>query len=95
MQFIRPKPCLKKLGLNHASKDEIGLAVFGVFRELRLAVRDLGLLLVVRGSESFLERLLVHVVSYGTTIIQSFTSKEKEKGNLIIELESENGRRPG
>jgi hypothetical protein len=34
-----------KLGPKHASKDEIELAVFDVFGEFRLGVRDLGLLL--------------------------------------------------
>jgi hypothetical protein len=40
-----------KLGSKHASKDEIGLAVFEVFGECRLGVRDLGLLLAVVGSK--------------------------------------------
>jgi hypothetical protein len=39
----------RKLGPKHASKDEIGLAVFEVFGECRLGVRDLGLLLAVVG----------------------------------------------
>jgi hypothetical protein len=40
-----------KLGPKHASKDEIELAVFEVFGECRLGVRDLGLLLAVVGSD--------------------------------------------
>jgi hypothetical protein len=40
-----------KLGPKHASKDEIELAVFEVFAEFRLGVRDLGLLLAVVGSK--------------------------------------------
>jgi hypothetical protein len=40
-----------KLGPKHASKDENGLAVFEVFVEFRLGVRDLGLLLAVVGSK--------------------------------------------
>jgi hypothetical protein len=40
-----------KLGPKHASKDEIELAVFEVFREFWLGVRDLGLLLAVLGSK--------------------------------------------
>jgi hypothetical protein len=35
----------RKLGPKHASKDETELAVFEVFRECRLGVRGLGLLL--------------------------------------------------
>jgi hypothetical protein len=38
-----------KLVPNHASKDEIELAVFEVLGEFRLGVRDLGLLLAVLG----------------------------------------------
>jgi hypothetical protein len=40
-----------KLGPKHASKDEIELAVFEVFGECRLGVRDLRLLLTVVGSK--------------------------------------------
>jgi hypothetical protein len=40
-----------KLGPKHASKDGIELAVFEVFREFRLGVRDLRLLLAVLGSK--------------------------------------------
>jgi hypothetical protein len=40
-----------KLGPKHASKDEIELAVFEVFGEFQLGVRDLGLLLAVVGSK--------------------------------------------
>jgi hypothetical protein len=40
-----------KLGTKHASKDEIKLAVFELFGEFRLGVRDLGLLLAVLGSK--------------------------------------------
>jgi hypothetical protein len=40
-----------KLGPKHAPKDEIELAVFEVFGECRLRVRDLGLLLAVVGSD--------------------------------------------
>jgi hypothetical protein len=40
-----------KLGSKHASKDEIELAVFEVFGECWLGVRDLGLLLAVVGSD--------------------------------------------
>jgi hypothetical protein len=40
-----------KLGPKHASKDEIELAVFEVFGEFRLGVRDFGLLLAVLGSK--------------------------------------------
>jgi hypothetical protein len=43
-----------KLGPKHASKDEIELAVFEVFGEFRLGVRDLGLLLAVLGSNLWL-----------------------------------------
>jgi hypothetical protein len=40
-----------KLGPKHASKDEIELAVFEVFGEFRLGIRDLGLLLAAVGSK--------------------------------------------
>jgi hypothetical protein len=40
-----------KLGPKHASKDEIELAVFEVFGEFRLDVRDLRLLLTIVGSK--------------------------------------------
>jgi hypothetical protein len=40
-----------KLGPRHASKDEIELALFEVFGEFWLGVRDLGLLLAVIGSK--------------------------------------------
>jgi hypothetical protein len=43
-----------KLGPKHASKDEIELAIFEVFGEFRLGVRDLGLLLAVLGSKLWL-----------------------------------------
>jgi hypothetical protein len=52
MQFIkRVSGIFIKLGQKHASKGKIGLAVFEVFGECRLGVRDLGLLLAVVGSD--------------------------------------------
>jgi hypothetical protein len=48
MQFIkRVQGIFIKLGQKHASKGEVELAVFEVFGECRLGVRDLGLLLAV------------------------------------------------
>jgi hypothetical protein len=52
MQFIKQVYVIFiKLGQKHASKGEIELAVFEVFGECRLGVRDLGLLLAVVGSD--------------------------------------------
>jgi hypothetical protein len=52
MQFINGyRVVFIKLGPKHASKDEIELAVFEVFGECRLGVRDLGVLLAVVGSD--------------------------------------------
>jgi hypothetical protein len=52
MQFIkRYRVIFIKLGQKHASKDETELAVFEVFGECRLGVRDLGLLLAIVGSK--------------------------------------------
>jgi hypothetical protein len=54
-----------KLGPKHASKDEIELAVFEVFGEFRLGVRDLGLLLAVFGSKLQLGApSFVHSIGY-------------------------------
>jgi hypothetical protein len=65
-----------QLGQKHASKGEMELAVFEVFGECRLGVRDLGLLLAVvsfelrRGVPSF-----VYTVGYSAhTDKQSFIS---------------------
>jgi hypothetical protein len=56
-----------KLVPKHASKDEIELAVFEVFGECRLGVRDLGLLLAVVGSDLGLGvPSFVYVVSYSS-----------------------------
>jgi hypothetical protein len=58
-----------KLGPKHASKDEIELAVFEVFRECRLGVRDLGLLLAVVDSGLRLEvPSFVYSVGYSAHI---------------------------
>jgi hypothetical protein len=60
-----------KLGLKHASKDEIELAVFEVLGEFWLGVRDLGLLLAVLGS-----KLRLVVPSFVHSIVYSaHTSK--------------------
>jgi hypothetical protein len=54
-----------KLGPKYASKDEIELAVFEVFGEFRLSVRDLGLLLAVLGSKlRLVVPSFVHSVGY-------------------------------
>jgi hypothetical protein len=54
-----------KLGPKHASKDEIELAVFEVFGEFRLGVRDRGLLLSVLCSKLRLGiPSFVHSVGY-------------------------------
>jgi hypothetical protein len=56
-----------KLGPKHASKDEIELAVFEVFREFRLSVRDLGLLLALLGPKLGLRvPSFVHSVTYSS-----------------------------
>jgi hypothetical protein len=58
-----------KLGQKHASKDEIELAIFEVFGECRLGVRDLGLLLAVVGSGLWLEvPSFVYSVGYSAHI---------------------------
>jgi hypothetical protein len=55
MQFIkRVSGIFIKLGQKHASKGEVELAVFEVFGEGRLGVRDLGLLLAVVGFDLWL-----------------------------------------
>jgi hypothetical protein len=54
-----------KLGPEHASKDEIELAVFEVLGEFLLGVRDLGLLLAVLGSKLWLVvPSFVHSIGY-------------------------------
>jgi hypothetical protein len=58
-----------KLGQKHASRDEIELAVFEVFGECRLGVRDLGLLLAVVSSGLWLEvPSFVYSVGYSAHI---------------------------
>jgi hypothetical protein len=75
-----------KLGPKHASKDEIELAVFEVFGEFRLGVRDLGLLLAVLGSKVRLGvPSFVHSVGYS-----AHTSKHAiniSTHNFLTELE--------
>jgi hypothetical protein len=70
MQFIkRVYVIFIKLGQKHASKDEIGLAVFEVFGECRLDVQDFGLLLAVVGSDLRLEvPSFVYSVGYSAYI---------------------------
>jgi hypothetical protein len=59
--------CLKKHRIKYASKGGIGPAVLKAFRGFLLAVRVLGLLLVVLGSKLLLAiLLLVHSVGYDT-----------------------------
>lgn len=53
----------EKLGIEYASKDEIGLAVFKAFRELRLVLLVLGLGLAVK---LLLVLLLGYSAIYGT-----------------------------
>ena len=57
--------CLENLD-KYASKDEIGLAVFKAFAEIRLAVQVLGLRLMVLVSKLFGGSFLSHYMIYAT-----------------------------
>ena len=72
----RPIGCVYKTGSKYASKDEIELAVFESYRELRLAVRVFGLRLAVWLGKLLDGFSLVHTVIYGAH--KQEHNKEKE-----------------
>jgi hypothetical protein len=65
------------LGPKHASKDDIGLAVFEVLGEFLLAVPVLGLRCAVVDSKLWLAVLLVYSVGYDTQASTQSTQAHK------------------
>lgn len=73
-----------KLESKYASKEKIELAVFKVLQKLLLAVRVLGLLRTIRGSELLMGFLLVYSVGYST----HKQAHNQQKGTTFYRLNS-------